>query len=324
MWECSSEVSWDKRAVQDRLFKLFLLLEDEELDICQFSVMDQEDACEDSENMFLDFVAWLEKRIVVSQEVDDLRREAEQVLTDSDFPISELPPIYDEYRPLDVMRAALGESCRPDCNLKEEQLKAVHELYWTMNHFIRKLRQVSLSRGCQVTSTELVQAPGVICQHLESTASLESPDFLHNHSSELSTSAAPGQCSYVGIKCRPCRWHHTSTGCRLALQCKFCHVCPRERRPNQKMRAAKRYWAAVREHDAQREAAMAEHFGKTYHKMKSLSCDATVSWPSEVVQASPNDQQMQQQATHGKRGQWFQPLTASGACNNHPAANSSQ
>jgi len=293
MWECSSEVSWDKRAVQDRLFKLFLLLEDEELDICQFSVMDQEDACEDSENMFLDFVAWLEKRIVVSQEVDDLRREAEQVLTDSDFPISELPPIYDEYRPLDVMRAALGESSKPDCNLEEEQLKAVHELFWTMNHFIRKLQQVSLGPSYQVSSTELVHAPGALHQHLESTMPSESPGFLYDALSEPSTSATSGQCSYAGTKCRPCRWRHTSAGCRLGQQCKFCHVCrPREKRPNQKMRAARRYWAGVREREArEREAAMAEHFGNTYHDMTGLNADAVPFWPSEAVQASLNDQQ---------------------------------
>jgi len=285
---------WDKHAVQDRLFKLCLLLEDEELDIFQFSVMDQEDMCDDPKE---DPLSLFEKRIFVSQEVDDIRRDAEQVLSETEFPISELPPIYDKYTPLDVMRAALGESSKPDCSLREEQLKAVHELYWTMKHFIRKLQQVSSGPCCQVSSTELVQAPRALHQHVESTMPLESPGtgFLHNTSSEPSTLATPGQCCYVGTKCRPCRWHHTSTGCRLAKQCKFCHTCPREKRPNQKMRAAKRYWAAVRQaaeaQQAPLEAVMAEAWGNTYHDMKGLNVDATPFYPSEVVQAPLNDQQ---------------------------------
>jgi len=461
MLECSSKINWDKHAVQDRLFQLCLLLEDEEQDIFESSVMYQEDTCEDHEDKFLDQVAWLEKRMVVSQVVDDIRREAEQVLSAMDFPISELPPVYDKYTPLDVMRAALGESSKPDCSLKEEQFKAVHELYWTMKHFISKLRQVSqrlpvnnaicsaegstkdpqvahadtldapdglvmgarveihsvrsrpdlngqwgrllefdhpesrwhivLDTGtslfletinitrappspgtsyvapniaaagapcedtnavddvqpellrlgtqvqvhslgpelngkegelledgkegepwwrvlvddgsnlilkasnlealqddvdhsdgvvaarpsCQVPLTEFTHAPIALHQHLESATSSESLGFLRNPSSKPSTSATPGQCSYVGTKCRPCRWHHTLSGCRLALQCKFCHVCPREKRPNQKMRAARRYGAGVREREAQLEAAMAEHFGNTYHDMQGLNTDVT-------------------------------------------------
>jgi len=282
MWECSSNVHWDKHAVQDRLFKLCLLLEGGDLDVFQFSVMEKDDMCEDPKDVFLDHMARLEKRMVVSLEVDDIRREAEQLLCATDFPISELPPIWDKYTPLDVMRAALCESSKPDCSLKE-QLKNVHELYWTMKHFMGKLQQVSLGLSCQVSSRELVHAPRVLHQHLESTASSESPDFLHNPSSEPSSSATPGHCSSVGTKCKPCRWHHTSKGCRLAVQCKFCHVCPGEKRPNQKMRAVRRYWAGVRECKAQFEAACSN--------TKHLNSDASPFWPSEVVQASLNDQQ---------------------------------
>jgi hypothetical protein len=271
---------------------LCLLLEDEELDIFQFSDRDQEDICEDPEDEFRkeQHLDWLEKRMVVSQEVDDIRRDAEQVLSETDFPISELPSIYDKYTPLDVMRAALGETSKPGCSLEEEQLKAVHELYWTMSHFIRKLQQVSLGPSCQVSSTELAHAPRALHQQLDSTSS-ESLGFLQHPPSEPSTSATTGQCRYVGTKCRPCRWNHTSSGCRLGLQCKFCHACPREKRPNQKMRAARRYWAGVREREAQIEAEMVGHFGKTYSDMKGLNADATPFWPSEVVQASLSDQQ---------------------------------
>jgi len=295
MWESGSNVHWDKHVVQNKLFELCLLLEDEELDIFQFSVMDQEDISEDPEG-----VDGIETRMWVAQEVDDIVRAAEQELSDMDFPISELLPIYDQYTPSDVMRAALGESSIPDCSPEGEQLEAVHKLYWTMKHFIRKLQQVSLgSRPPALVAANGDAGGATVGLPWDSSGQVSLTELdrsqraphVHLALHEPSALDTPGQCSYAGTKCRPCRWHHTSTGCRLGLQCKFCHVCPREKRPNQKMRAARRYWAGVREREAQIEAAMAGHFGSTYHDSKGLNADATPFWPSEVMQASLNDQQ---------------------------------